>query len=128
MDLDFSSLTINSISSDSWVVLKDPTGQVSLVKGRNLNAFFDESDISSFVGWQTLSQENKFVNVELARRFHKCCKMFVVRSPSAMIRVTDEHIVPVKRDGSVVEICAKDIRVGDELIGGELPRLDSSID
>ena len=129
-DLDFSSLTINSISSDSWVVLKDPTGQVSLLKGRDLNRFFvfDVSDISSFVGWQTLSQENKFVNVELARRFHKCCKMFIIRSPSAMIRVTDEHIVPVKRDGSIIEICAKDIRVGDELIGGELPHLDGSID
>lgn len=127
-DLDFSSLTINSISSDSWVVLKDPTGQVSLVKGRDLNRFFDDSDISSFIDWQTLSQENKFVNVELARRFHKCCKMFVVRSPSAMIRVTDEHIVPVKRNGLLVEICAKDIKVGDELIGGELPHLDSSID
>lgn len=127
-DLDFSSLTINSISSDSWVVLKDPTGQVSLVKGRDLNRFFDDSDISSFIDWQTLSQENKFVNVELARRFHKCCKMFVVRSPSAMIRVTDEHIVPVKRNGLLVEICAKDIKVGDELIGGELPHLDGSID
>lgn len=127
-DLDFSSLTINSISSDSWVVLKDPTGQVSLVKGRDLNRFFDDSDISSFIDWQTLSQENKFVNVELARRFHKCCKMFIIRSPSAMIRVTDEHIVPVKRNGLLVEICAKDIKVGDELIGGELPHLDSSID
>ena len=127
-DLDFSSLTINSISSDSWVVLKDPTGQVSLVKGRDLNRFFDDSDISSFIDWQTLSQENKFVNVELARRFHKCCKMFIIRSPSAMIRVTDEHIVPVKRNGLPVEICAKDIKVGDELIGGKLPHLDSSID
>ena len=127
-DLDFSSLTINSISSDSWVVLKDPNGQVSLVKGRDLNRFFDDSDISSFIDWQTLSQENKFVNVELARRFHKCCKMFMIRSPSAMIRVTDEHIVPVKRNGLLVEICAKDIKVGDELIAGKLPQLDSSID
>lgn len=129
-DLDFSSLTINSMSSDSWVVLKDSSGQVSLLKGRELDRFFNEvrSEMVGFNGWQTLSQENKFVNLELARRKHKKCEIYVVRSPSAMIRVTGKHVVPVKRDGSIVEIHAKDIRVGDELIAGKLPQLDSSID
>lgn len=129
-DLDFSSLTINSISSDSWVVLKDSSGQVSLLKGRELDRFFNEarSEMVGFNGWQTLSQENKFVNLELARRKHKKCMIYVVRSPSAMIRVTGEHVVPVKRDGVIKEVEALDIKVGDELIGGKLPQLDSSID
>ena len=129
-DLDFSSLTINSISSDSWVVLKDSSGQVSLLKGRELDRFFNEarSEMVGFNGWQTLSLDNKFVNLELARRKHKKCMMYVVRSPSAMIRVTDEHVVPVKRDGVIKEVEAIDIKVGDELIAGKLPQLDSSID
>lgn len=129
-DLDFSSLTINSISSDSWVVLKDSSGQVSLLKGRELDRFFNEarSEMVGFNGWQTLSLDNKFVNLELARRKHKKCMIYVVRSPSAMIRVTGEHVVPVKRDGVIKEVEALDIKVGDELIGGKLPQLDSSID
>lgn len=129
-DLDFSSLTINSISSDSWVVLKDSSGQVSLLKGRELDRFFNEarSDMVGFSGWQTLSLDNKFVNLELARRKHKECMIYVIRSPSAMIRVTCEHVVPVKRNGVIKEVEAFDIKVGDELIAGKLPQLDSSID
>ena len=110
-DLDFSLLTFNCVTGDTRIFIKEN----GIEKSVNADYFKDLGEGShNLDGFEILSK-NGFVKLSHVHIRKETDHVNEISSRYSTIKLTDEHIVPIVRDGKECEVKAKDIVKNDIL-------------
>lgn len=117
MDLDFASFTINCLEKNTTIYLRDPTGAHQIVTANFFDLRYDvKGTLELEPGWMILSENYEWTPLVRSWRRMETSKILHFKTATTDLRVTENHRIPIIRDGQRIELLAKDIRVGDEFI------------
>ena len=116
-DLDFMALTETCISKDTKIVIRnDSTGEVRVVEAQQFDMYLDSVDIDRAVELDGISilSGGEFVKIKNCVR-HSCeeKRMLRIRTKFGTLDITDEHRIPITRNGVTKTLHARDIKIGD---------------
>lgn len=104
------------------MVFRAPDGRVLHGEAQFFKDFYSEQNTLEFPqGWSVLSSNGNFVPLLRSWRRMETSSVLHFESTGYDIRLTDNHIVPVIRDGQCIEVYASEIQIGDRFIGGIQP-------
>ena len=103
----------NCISEDSKIVLKNPDGKILYTTAGFFNNLGE--GVHYLKDWKILSGGEFTDLINVAIRYEND-SINEIRAAHGLIKVTDEHIVPIVRKRAYIEIPAKDIQIDDCLV------------
>lgn len=112
-DLDFYSITMNCVNGNTRIILKTPDNNIFYTDANFFKGLGE--GIHELKDWKIFSNGN-FVNLEGVSIRKETSHYNRITSKYSMINVTDNHIVPIKRNNINMEVKAIDIELGDELL------------
>ena len=114
-DRDFACLCVNCVSWDTNIVLRTVDGSVLFTiadyfrpLGLGVHRFDDLS-----LSFDILDSNNTFTPLKGVSIRHESSHINKIETPHGILYLTDNHIVPIRRNHKDIEVCAKDIQVGD---------------
>lgn len=111
-DLDFFSITYNCGHKNSLLRVITPDGQYKVIKAGEFCPLGPGSH--ELEGWWVMARDGEYVPLTHVH-IRPSDTINRITSQYSELRLTDNHIVPVTRNGERIEVKVKDMRPGDEL-------------
>lgn len=118
-DLDFAALTETCVSGDTLITIKKGDRAPVTVEAQWFDIYLDKYDDDTVVNLEGLKilSKGQFVDLKnCVRHSSKGKRVLKISTESSSISVTSDHVIPVIRDGKIVDLHANEIVLGDILL------------